>query len=960
MTVELVSPGEDLIETVASSLRPEEKDYSRSWIVFPEKRPAFYLRRALGERKKSGFVPPRVDSLDTFIDRVYAENLGIKDTFLEPLDAIALLFEIHKSSPHRLGKRSFLTADRFFPLGLKIYDDLEELNLAGARAEDVSAVDHLVEEKIPSESLRCLQTLSYFFANFFSTLERRGYSTPSSRFRRVAQEISPRHFPDAIEFLFAGFFSLAKMESELMVRMKDWPNVRFFFMKGKGIETTLARLGIENAGLGDGSNAGGFRPPIEFFRSADTHGELFALNQALEDKFARPASLDEKNVIVLPAAEILFPLFRHTLSRLSEEDYNISLGYPLERTPVWSFFHKLLEAVQSRDEDGRIYVPHYLAFILHPYTKNLYFPGPGRRADLTRILMHAVEDELTRRKAKAFWSLAELEADAEMCKTIAERVQNFEGALEVGPFLDHLHSIHAQTLDLFLEIRDVGDFAEKLIRVLNYIYENSTARLHQFFHPYAEAFMALLENLSRSLLRRVVFEDIRGYANLFRKVSAAGSVPFSGTPLRGLQVLGFWETRCIRFEDVSILDMNEGVMPATRRADTLLPFAVRKALGLPTYLDLEKRMEYYLDALLAGARRARLFFVENLDKERSRFIEKLLWQEQERDGEPRSDPYVRTVRYRVALQAGKTRPVSKTRAMVDFLRKFTYSATALDAYLSCPLRFYYSYVLGLEEKEEISERTEKKDIGILVHAILCAYFKKLAGRPLRVRDLTRRSIREAVGREFGRRYGKDVAGGPFLIRLQVQRHLEEFIQYYQIPMVRDLRARNLDIVIHRLEDTLQTSLKFSGKTFVLRAKLDRVETRGKDHYILDYKTGAREKFLSINFDKLDLRDREAWPAAIGSLQLPMYNLIAARCLKVSPESVRVRLLMLGKNRISPGIEHSPYHDDDPQTFRQELGVMETVIGTLLAEISEPGRKFEPCDDGSGTCAACPFSDICGR
>jgi hypothetical protein len=89
MRVELVSPKDDLIAAIASRLSGEGKDYSRAWIVFPEKRPAYYLRKMLAAREKTGFIPPRIDSIDEFVNNVYAERLGLRDRLIDVLDAIA-------------------------------------------------------------------------------------------------------------------------------------------------------------------------------------------------------------------------------------------------------------------------------------------------------------------------------------------------------------------------------------------------------------------------------------------------------------------------------------------------------------------------------------------------------------------------------------------------------------------------------------------------------------------------------------------------------------------------------------------------------------------------------------------------------------------------------------------------------------------------------------------------------
>jgi len=1015
--IELVSPRDNFIQAVAARLRPAgesrakdnpeataaraaAKDYSGQWVVFPEKRPAFYLRKALAEREGTSFVPPVLDSIDGFVSRVYEERLGMSDSLIDPLDAVALLFEIHKKQGGlgRAGKSHdhFLSADGFFPLGMKIYHDLEELCLAGARTSDIRELDlsREFEAKISPEARGRLQSLAAFYESFYAVAAERGYSTLGLRSRAVLDGLRPELWGGIEKIIFAGFYSLTKVERQIIRTMMNWENCSLLLMEGRGLESLLAELGPEGISLietmqkenknlygrrqeNKGSRGDG-ETEIEFYKSPDTHGQIFAFNKAMENRLTDQKGLDVKHAVILPAAETLFPLYQQTLTTLDEDAYNISMGYPLSRTPIYTFFDQLMELVQSRDEDGRLYSPHYLRFVLHPYTKNIFFPaetntvtgagtetrtGAGveeKRADLTRILFHAIEGEMTqgRRRTKSFWKLDEIENDAAIREAVEEMLKGVENPPDPAGLMEHLRSIHANTIGLFGEIRNVGDFAAKMARVLDYIYENSTARLHHFFHPFAEAFTRQLDSLGKSLLQVMEFEDRGGYFNLFRKAVASGTVPFEGTPLRGLQVLGFWEARCIPFEDVSILDMNEDVLPSFRREDTLLPFAARKRLGLPTYEENERRMEYYLDTLLRGARKARLFFVENNDKERSRFVERLVWERQKREGERNADKYVKTIQYRVALTGGKTASVEKGGGVAEFLRGIKFSATALDMYLRCPLQFYYSRILGLEEKEEIGEQMEKKDIGSFVHNVLEEYFRKFAGKALRERDLDIGELDRIIGRKFEESYGGDMAGSVYLLKLQVERHLEEFVANYQIPVIRDLAKQGKPLVILGLEQVVQAEI--SGGKFELSARLDRSEKRGDDIFILDYKTGANEKFVGINFRKLESDNRESWREAIGSVQIPFYGLVYSRAHDLPRDSVHGRFLMLGKSHLSPKIEYSPYDGEDEIARREQIGMMEHIIVGLIREIIDPARPFEPTSDPARFCPPCPYGTICNR
>ncbi len=969
MKVSLVAPRDGLVAAVGSRLEAAGNDYSRSWVVFPERRPGYYLRRDLARRAGKAFIPPRIDSLDAFVDRVFEAGLGRKERLASDLDAVALLFEIHHHSSERLGGASFLALDQFFPLGMKLFSDLEELASAGVAKNALLEVDDWSGERVPARARESLQRLSFFYEEFYATLEARGMSTRASRLRAAAGGWRPELFPGVDRLIFAGFFALAGAEADLLRTVLAGPRAELLLLAGKGAESVLDILGVDDPGLR--SRAVGAEleppPPVEFIRSADTHGQIFALNATLASAREDGAPLDESRAVVLPASETLFPLYQQTLAALDPEGYNISLGYPLVRTPVYGFFLRLLELVRTADETGRVYMPDYLRFVLHPYAKNLYFPGPERRTDFTRILFHAVEEAAAERRTRSFRTLEDIETDEATLRAIQEMTRNLEGAPPPAAFAEHLAAVHRALIAPLFEIRDVGDFAAKLAGVLRHVYENSTARLHAFFHPYAAAFLRRFEALERSLLAPASFADRAGYLHLFRKVAAAGAVPFSGTPLRGLQVVGFWEARGLPFDDVSVLDVNEDVVPSFKRADSLLSPAARLKLGLPTYRDQERRMAYALDTLIRGAKRVRLFFVENNEKERSRFVQSLLWERQKRDAEPRAGKLVGTVRYDLALEMRDPAAVAKTPETAAFLRDFAYSATALDAYLRCPLKFYHRHVLNLREKEDPAEELEARDLGILVHKILQEHFQPFVGRPLLEPDLAPGPLEERVERAFVEAFGEEASGAAYLMKLQMKRHLAAFLEGHQAPLLRSLRERRMELRIVGLEKRLEVFLAVPasalgggvGRTFRVKAFLDRVELRGPDLHLLDYKTSANPAYLDVKFRRLDLDDRESWSRAVGSLQLPLYHLVLARAEKLAPEKIRGRFLLLGKNRLDSGIEFSPFDEENEEERREEFRAIEELIGRLLLEISDPAVPFRPAAE-PGACRICDFRPLCGR
>ena len=201
-----------------------------------------------------------------------------------------------------------------------------------------------------------------------------------------------------------------------------------------------------------------------------------------------------------------------------------------------------------------------------------------------------------------------------------------------------------------------------------------------------------------------------------------------------MQVLGGLETRSLQFERVFILDANEGVFPEAGPESTLLPFPVRQALGLSTYRDQEDIAAYHFELLAAGAKEMHLFYVNSADKERSRFVERLLWERQRESGLMEERGLISAVSYRVDLTNAPPAAIPKTAEVAAWLPTVEYSATSLDAYLQCPLKFYYRTVLRLSPREDISGEIESAEIGTFVHAVLSRYFEGKTGRPLTAED----------------------------------------------------------------------------------------------------------------------------------------------------------------------------------------------------------------------------------
>jgi hypothetical protein len=277
-----------------------------------------------------------------------------------------------------------------------------------------------------------------------------------------------------------------------------------------------------------------------------------------------------------------------------------------------------------------------------------------------------------------------------------------------------------------------------------------------------------------------------------------------------------------------------------------------------------------------------------------------------------------------------------------------YSATGLDTYLKCPLKFYYKYVLKLGQREETSGEIGAADIGTFVHKVLFQYFSPRTGRPLSAEDLDPSGMAGLVDELFAESFGPAEAGANRLLRDQVRRHLRDYVDRY----LRALTAKRR-VVIRALEHDSAAA----REGFALRGRMDMVQERNGTLHLIDYKTSSHRAGYALKLKKLVIEDRSTWSAAISSLQLPFYVMLYSAETGLAPSAIRSMILLLGRTEMDARIEVPLFADES----EAEAGwpQVESVIFGLLREITSPDVPFAPARDLKSVCPWCDFKNICG-
>ena len=980
MNLELAGPGADLVAAIADRLvgadggaRPDAAGPARraaleeALVLLPGKRIGHFLRRELARRIGAAFAPPRILTLAELVDGVFERWNAGRLPMARPIDAVALLHDVQTAAARPLGGSSFMSLDAFLPLGLRIFDALEELLIEGVAPDAVGGVQALIEEGVPPAARDLLATLRTFYEALYPALDAAGLSTRSSRIRAVAERLSASDLAPCRTIVAAGFVELRKAELSILRTVASQPDAAVILRDGPGIGPLLEALGVRRRAADPGPagrpsderrpespRLDGREPEVHLHRSPDAHGQVFELAGLLE-------TADPRAVVVLPSPDTLFPLVNHCLSRFDgRNDYNVSLQYPLTRTPLAGFFADLMQLAGSR-QAGRVYVPDYLAFLLHPYTKNARFRGS---AEANRVLLHTVEERLAETGGRAFVALEEIESDHVIFERAAAALgpgaadgpgatdgpgRPGAGGPDPADLAAHLAEIHRDTLGKFQRFADVRDFVDRCIGLVEWVHDRTTASSHPYFAPFAERTLEALADIRGSLLADHAFEGTAGYFGLLRRYLASREVPFDGTPLHGLQVLGLLETRGLSFERVFVLDANEGRLPAVARDDPLLPQPVRRALGLPTARDRELAARHHFEELAAGSRELHLFSVDDGKAEPSRFVERLLWERQRRDRTLDTSSLVTPVHYAMSLVGPAPEPIAKTPEVAARLAGMSLSASSLDRYLACPLAFYHARVLGLREREEATGEVDRLGIGTLAHDAIAAFLAPHRGETaMDPGSLDAREMDRIALAKFRARFGDPGSGPLRLVADQVRRRLGSFVNDWLRP-----RAAGARLAVSDLE--LDLEAPWDGR--LLAGRIDAVFTRDGRPWIVDWKTGHRTDRILGDHDALDPADRASWQRGLGSTQLAMYLLLGAEREGRHPLAADAAYVMLGGPRLDDGAEAPLFADRDRAAAVWPR--IEETLRLLIAEILDPSVPFTPADDMAAACAWCPFTTFCG-
>jgi hypothetical protein len=823
--------------------RLTENNPGRALLIVPNNRPKRYLRHLYHVENTTFF--PEVLTVAEVTEIWGATGEKTRFRVAGPLDQASLLHECLKN----LGRADKSIAARlagmdmalFLPWGLRLADLLEELLRQDVAARDVM---HAEVEAGPTAAA-LLSALGRIAEVWQAGLSEHGWTTPglicSSAARAARSEAPvPRRLAPAPDrpVLVAGFYMLTGTEDALLRRLwREGAHICLHSDLGlvdgakihwscSGHREWLVRWKAAAQAAAPGAPQEADTPRFSFFAGYDCHSQLEALREKLRD--SRYAA---STAVVLPDNALLMPVLHH----LPAKDVNVSMGYPLRRSSLCRLVENLFQ-LRARSDGKRCYWRDLRQILRHPCLNMLSLQnGSGERVFLREGLRRMESLILEGDRfvdVPALLEQCRASLPAPVCLLLGETLSVLLPPLENAETTAHIAGwLHG--LCAFL-LRRGGD-------------------MWRHFPLEAEALYRLAASVAPQLndahLRTAPFQQ-EALRNIALHILHAERVPFEAEPIAGLQVIGMLETRLLHFDHVFILDATEDKLPGHPAPDPLLPDSLRAAFGLPDARERGRAVAHTLYRLCAGAKEVHFFWQEgggdselfDGKKYRSRFVEQLLWEEEQRLGRLISagEPPLQTAAAALSgvdMPRGEPKKLPLVPRLAEALEAFLrapLSATRLDAYLQCPLRFAWEYLYRLKPQNSPNEGDDPPAVGDCLHRALRSLYLPRIGKPLRREDV---SLDEAVAcfhkaakeMELERRLPAD---SWLLLEAAVPFRLGQYLRNQ--PEVTRVVA---------LEKKLDVSLILNGRECRFTGVIDRLDRRdGADGregplWVLDYKTG---------------------------------------------------------------------------------------------------------------------------
>jgi len=546
-------------------------------------------------------------------------------------------------------------------------------------------------------------------------------------------------------------------------------------------------------------------------------------------------------------------------------------------------------------------------------------------------------------KGQAYLSLHQIESD-EMLFT--EMEQTFQlNKIDIKKAIQSFHKIFIKNLE---SLQTLNQLCELLENLIEHILNHTPVRSYVLSGEVFNLFFQSIQEIKNSPFARETLEKNLIF-HLFIDYIDSQAIHFETKPLQDLEIIGMLETRNLNFKNVIFLDVQEGILPQEKKIDPLFPIDLYQIMGLPDDNQSQEMHRYYFERLIKSAETVHLFYIQNEDQQRSRYIEKIIWEHEKKSNKLNSLTVKKTIfPIQLAHTISKEISVKKNHTLMDKLKKTRFSPTSLDSYLQCKLKFYFERILELDAPGEIAEMIAPDDRGTLIHSILKETFQLFVNKKISQNNYlnVRQHLEKIILKQFS---AKPDTGEYYILKILTQYRLNKFL---------DMNIRQTPVFTPvYLESRWEAVLQTTYHQISFKGYIDRIDRTAGKYIIYDYKSGAGPKSDKID-PTIDLTDIKQIRECIHSFQLPVYLYMFLNNNKeISLNDVEAKLVLLLDCQF-----YSLFPEDNKKIGLSKKDLYDKfympALKTTIDDIMNPEEEFKKYDDTD--CRYCAYTTICNE
>lgn len=888
-------------------------------VVFPTRRAALLFKIQLAKKINKAVVLPSILSISDFVEHYTLLRIAEKKEVL--LD----LFTVYKPFFPDYDFASFA------PWGEMILGDFDEIDLylvnynelfadltSYHEIESVFQDDEEFREQlkqffelfnaVKSSTLKqnflyAWQALPKLYEKLDAVLNKSNKTTAGKVMKQLA--LSPEKYLkslDCSKIIIAGFYALAPAEQKLFE----------YILSGKGkifwdADEYYTKNITQEAGLFFRKNSitqTSFKWEESYFKDIPKNicvtgvplitGQFKFLADRLKTLIAQKKFNPDKTVIVLPDEKLL-PLLLQSLPE-EIEHVNITMGFPLKETHLYRFIETLNVLLKQISETSKqkMVPTHALEnYLAHPYALLL-------KHDIRNLNVAGINIPL---------------------KELPENISQFIKSLIIAPVFDR----YIQLLRLLYNAMEPNHHEKEIAGfVLNELLE-----LQTMVTPYSEI-------LNEQSLQMIIVEMLD-----------TARIPFSGEPVKGLQVMGLLETRTLDFENIFFLNVNEGSVPKSKQNHSFIPFTIRKSFGLPLLDEQDAITAYHFWRLMQRA--SEIDFIYNTEVnefasgERSRYLLQLFYEMKNHFSNWQvSHQIITTPPYRYNyVTPGIKRDEQLTKHLLSMVaeNKLRFSASTLNSFIHCSLQYYFKEIKKIREPDDSGEEIDAAVFGKILHNAASGIYEQIIDVEFNKNSAAqlRESISSFIKASIAQEYDKHYQGTGYTLIIE-----KILTKYIESIIAADLKSETFSP--HELEKEKVVVCDIgNGITVKIKGIFDRIDKVAEGYRIIDYKTGNDTLKKIKNLDELTNE-----PKTKVDFQLLLYCWMFVKTH--GNEKVYAGIYPL--RQMADGLEKLEHYSMTDHTNFEEL--LFTLIRKILLE-----SDFTMTTD-TARCKYCAYKDICNR